>query len=539
MHFVPFSVKFAFSSLLLLFLRADSIFLSSESVNYHFQQAQSYIYQAAKFDNSVASMLLFERTNDANWLQLAAKQGDKKAAFLWYQQNPSAHQVWLEYSANNGYAPAVLLQINELIRQEQWLQAQQKLQQYKGLSEFLTEQNQSSVASLEQVIELALLPSEQVLPELIDSNESNTRLDYQCRVKIQPYVASANLAKKVSKFEQAFADSALHQLPLCFNKTQLLPELKSICQQDRQGRIDCDIKKLAMVSHRAQQPEQNFSHILVVVEQGEANTRGGLMFLDQEDSTSVFLHELGHWFGFVDEYQIGTEQQKQLCQVDDYGFLGLNLFVTRTGISQQQAEKYANRKLYQADTCNGSGFQAYKFSQQPSFMQYLQASISPFYFSLLSEQINWSRIVPAAMNFAHVYKDNYDLYLSYLKDAASSGYQGAITEFSHHLVEQGSYLEAKNLLEFGAEHGGINSQLLLGHAYLEGSWLPRDLTESALWYKKAAEQNDGYGLYFYGKCLEMGWGCIQSQEQAYEYYRRSAQQGNKLAKRKLTHLNAE
>ena len=163
----------------------------------------------------------------------------------------------------------------------------------------------------------------------------------------------------------------------------------------------------------------------------------------------------------------------------------------------------------------------------------LKESISPFYQSLLLDSINYSRVVPAAMNFAHAYKDNYELYLSYIKDAASSGYQGAITEYSQHLVEQGSYLEAKNLLEFGAENGGINSQLLLGHAYLEGSWLPRDLSESALWYKKAAEQNDGYGLYFYGKCLEMGWGCIQSQEQAYEYYRRSAKVGNKLAKQKL------
>ena len=349
---------------------------------------------------------------------------------------------------------------------------------------------------------------------------------------MQPYILKEEFNIQLKSYEQTFASSLMQDLPVCFNQAIHLPELQSICQQDRQGRIDCDLKKLAMVSHQTDQ-QQSFSHILVMVDEGEANTRGGLMFLDKADNSMVFLHELGHWFGFVDEYRIGHTQQRQLCQVDDYGFLGVNLFVTRKGISKQKAEQHANRKLFKADTCNGSEYQAYKFSPEPSFMLYLKESISPFYQSLLLDSINYSRVVPAAMNFAHAYKDNYELYLSYIKDAASSGYQGAITEFSQHLVEQGSYLEAKNLLEFGAENGGINSQLLLGHAYLEGSWLPRDLSESALWYKKAAEQNDGYGLYFYGKCLEMGWGCIQSQEQAYEYYRRSAKVGNKLAKQKL------
>ncbi len=530
MTFVPTSIKSAFSSLLLLVLQADSVSLSAEAVNYHFNKDHSYLYQAANFGNATASMQLFQQDNKPKWLHQAAKQGDTQAAFLWYQQDPEQHQVWLEFSANNGYVPAILSQLDLLVTKSEWQVAKDKLVHYQQTVE-VDQSYQARFTQLEQVIDLGLLPPERVEPVVVNSLLEN-KLDYQCRIKVQPYIVKEEYRIQLKTFAQTFDSSLMQGLPVCFNQAVHLPEIQSICQQDRQGRIDCDLKKLAMVSHQTQQ-QQNFSHILVMVDEGEANTRGGLMFLDKDDTSMVFLHELGHWFGFVDEYRIGRTQQRQLCQVEDYGFLGINLFVTRKGITKKQAEQYADRKLYKADTCNGSEFQAYKFSPEPSFMLYLKASISPFYQSLLLDSINYSRIVPAAMNFAHVYKDDYELYLSYIKDAASTGYQGAITEFSQHLVEQGSYLEAKNLLEFGAENGGINSQLLLGHAYLEGSWLPRDLTESALWYKKAAEQNDGYGLYFYGKCLEMGWGCIQSQEQAYEYYRRSAQVGNKLAKQKL------
>lgn len=527
------SLKLALSSLLILFLQADSIQLSATEVQKHFRTNHSYLYLAANYGDSLASKQLYQQTGDTSWLHMAAKQGDVESAYLWYLQNESKHKVWLDFAADSGYSKAVLKQLELLVDAKKWLAVQTLIEQRKGQNNIVLTELQDSFDEVQELVTLALKPAQEITQVHAATKQvNNLSVDYNCRIKVQPFVAKSNLVAQVTEFEQALADSAMSNLPICFNEPSTLPQLQSICKKDRLARIDCDLKKLAGLPEVIE-PEQSYTHILVLVEQGEANTRGGLMFMDKSDTSDVFIHELAHWFGLVDEYKIGRLQQQQLCKVDKYGFLGLNLFVTTKDMTKVQAEKLANRKLYPAATCDGSPYKAYKFNKEPSFMQYLEKPVSNFYVTMIKEHINWSNVVPAAMNFAHVYKPNYDLYLSYIKQAAGNGYQGAITEFSQHLVEQGSYLEAKNWLEFGAEHGGTNSKLLLGHAYLEGSWLPRDLAESALWYKKAAEQNDGYGLYFYGKCLEMGWGCIQSKERAFEYYQKAAQRGNKLAKRKL------
>lgn len=530
---IHISVKIAFSSFLLFILQADSIQISPNQVINHFSQNQSYVYLAARYGDSRASMYLFDKTDESRWLQLAAKQGDSNAAYLWYLRDEGKHGVWLDFAANKGNSEAIKKQFQLTLADKQWLKAQQLLEQRRSQSNIKQQELQPTFSEVETMVKLALRPAEDVqLESLTIERNSGLAIDYQCRVKVQSYAATSELIEQVSNFKSALTRSAMADLPICFNETVLLPELQSICRKDQQQRIECDLKKLASLP-QVNEPEQSFSHILVMVETGEANTRGGLMFMDKQDSTDVFIHELAHWFGLVDEYRIGRVQQAQLCHVEEHGFLGLNLFVTTKKYTRSQAEALAGRPLFPAATCEGSQYNAYKFTKVTSFMQYLEKPVSDFYLSLIKQNINWSNVVPAAMNFAHIYQGNYDLYLSYVKQAAASGYQGAITEFSQHLVEQGSYLEAKNWLEFGAEQGGTNSQLLLGHAYLEGSWLPRDLSESAQWYKKAAEQNDGYGLYFYGKCLEMGWGCIRSREQAFEYYRKSAKLGNKLAKRKL------
>lgn len=532
--FVPgFRLKLAFSSLFLFLLQADSIKISAWQIHQHFQQDGSYPYLASHYGSSEASKQLYESSKNGTWLQLAAKQGDIESAFLWYRQDPQNHQVWLDFAANSGYAKAIIEQLEQKVENKQWQSAQQLLTQRKQQNNINLSELSESFIKTQKLIDLALQPAQEIsLDELANKQDSGLVVDYQCRVKIQYLTAKKALVARAAKFESALANSAMADLPICFNQPLVAPELASLCRQDRLGRIECDLQKLASLP-QVNNPTEPFSHLLIVVERGDANTRGGVMFMDKEDSSDVFIHELAHWFGLVDEYEIGRLQQQQLCKVDRYGFLGLNLFVTEKGIDKLMAEQLANRPLFEAQTCNGSGYQAYKFHPQPSFMQYLEQPVSDFYLTLIKESLNWSNVVPVAMNFAHIYKDNYEVYLNYIKQAAALGYQGAITEFSQYLVEQGSYLEAKNWLEFGAEQGGANSKLLLGHAYLEGRWLPRDLNESASWYKKAAEQNDGYGLYFYGKCLEMGWGCIQSKEQAFEYYRKSALMGNKLAKRKL------
>ena len=107
MTFVPNSIKSTFSSLFLLILQADSISLTAEPVQYHFNQNSSYVYQAASFGNASASMQLYQQSNELKWLHQAAKQGDVKAAYAWFQQAPEQNKVWLEFAANSGFVPAI------------------------------------------------------------------------------------------------------------------------------------------------------------------------------------------------------------------------------------------------------------------------------------------------------------------------------------------------------------------------------------------------------------------------------------------------
>lgn len=532
-------IKVSFSFLLIVLLSSDITRFSKTVIEQRFWQNTKELKSAARFGNANASFALFQQSQDNHWLQLAAQQGHVEAAFLWYQQAPSSRLVWLKQAKDLAFAPAQLAYLNLLIEQQRWPQAHTLAAQFANNSNNFTQTQQVKLQQLTSIIDSALtdtLVTPVPKPFQLASTQQ-AKVDLTCRLRVQVLYSHSEFAQHTAKYQQALTNSAMSALPICVNPPVQLPELRSICQPDKLARIECQLDKLAVkLSQKPELQDLDYSHLVLLVDKGEANTRGGLMYLDKNDTGRVFIHELGHWLGFVDEYQIGQAQQAQLCQTDGASHLGKNLFVSKADISQAQAQSLAGRALFAVDTCNGSGFRAYKFQAEPSFMQYLNLDISPLYRQILLDDIDWSDIVPAAMNFAHIFRDDYDTHVSYLKQAASLGYQGAITEFSESLIASGQYSKAKDWLEFGAEYGGVNSLLLLGHAYLEGRWLPRDLVQSATWYKKAAELNDGYGLYFYGKCLEMGWGCPQSIELAFEYYQQAAKLGNPLALRKVAAL---
>jgi TPR repeat protein len=54
-----------------------------------------------------------------------------------------------------------------------------------------------------------------------------------------------------------------------------------------------------------------------------------------------------------------------------------------------------------------------------------------------------------------------------------------------------SYIEAARLFRKAADMGYAPAQYNLGYCYKYGDGVPRDLTLSAEWYRKAAEQGIG------------------------------------------------
>lgn len=534
-------VRLSFSLLLSFFLVADSIVTSAPSIFYHFQHDLSYTYQAAKHGDKQASLLLFKQSGDTAWLKQAAEQGSAEAAFSWYQHKPESRKVWLSFAIGNEYPEAILHQLTLFRAEQKWQKADELIKSVSSLQQETWNQKQlESWQELTDAIHIALSPSRITKSFTADLNSAKGQVDgllvnaqpSSCRMTIQPVAPNQAFSGNLLSYKQALTKYGLSDLKICINPVIHEPNLTSVCNSDRLGRLQCDLTKLTTLPKL--EPELfQFSHLLILMEQGDANTRGGIMFLDKDDSELVFIHELAHFLGLVDEYQIGPRQQAELCKTDRFESLGLNLVITDQSITQRQAEKLAGKPLYPARTCLGSNVKAYKFYPHGSFMEYLEKPIAKNYISLIKDNLDWGKVVPASMNFVKEFEDYPRLKMTFLQHAAKLGYEAAINQYAGSLIKKGKYLLALQWLEQGAHQGSANSQLLLGHAYIEGAWLKQDLKESAYWYKKAAEQKDGYGLYFYGKCLEMGWGCTRSLELAQDYYLEAAQLGNPLALKKL------
>ena len=77
-------------------------------------------------------------------------------------------------------------------------------------------------------------------------------------------------------------------------------------------------------------------------------------------------------------------------------------------------------------------------------------------------------------------------------------------------------------LKSDAESGDAFSQCELGYHYIENE----DYEKALFWYRKAAEQDYGMGLYNVGLCYEYGEGVEKNLETAVEYYHKAAQQGD-------------
>ena len=69
-----------------------------------------------------------------------------------------------------------------------------------------------------------------------------------------------------------------------------------------------------------------------------------------------------------------------------------------------------------------------------------------------------------------------------------------------------------------AEEGDVNSQVLLGLTYLNGTdEIPTNDKEAFKWFKVAAEQGNPIAQFHLGKCYFYGHGVRQDQSEAIQY----------------------
>ena len=91
-------------------------------------------------------------------------------------------------------------------------------------------------------------------------------------------------------------------------------------------------------------------------------------------------------------------------------------------------------------------------------------------------------------------------------------------------------------LQTKASQGYVKQQLELAADYFAGRGVPKDLTQSAYWYRKAADQGNPAAQAYLGYMYTVGMGVPRDKAEAVRWYRRAALTGNAEAEVNLAAL---
>jgi TPR repeat protein len=98
------------------------------------------------------------------------------------------------------------------------------------------------------------------------------------------------------------------------------------------------------------------------------------------------------------------------------------------------------------------------------------------------------------------------------------------------------YTQAAILWRKAAEQGNDVAQQALGVLYYHGEGVPKDYAEAARWYRKAADQGNLEAQYCIAEAYATGKGVPEDFEHAAVWYRKAANQGHGRAQRALDDL---
>jgi hypothetical protein len=235
-----------------------------------------------------------------------------------------------------------------------------------------------------------------------------------CKQKIlfvTPNIESLAQAKYYKKrFSQ---DSRLSSLPICIYDVTWFDPVDIICEESWQqsGRLGCQL--LSLAEKLKTLPSLTFTHLVIFADKGKANVHNGIMFLDRMDTYDVFIHELAHFSGFIDEYPLSQGLAKRVCAGVDAPNIVFKqaeqLHVDKT--YWQSISLQNSTDIFAARTCDNHPNQAFKTSNQLTFMEYHDTAYIPaHYLTAWQRQLQKTSNLPSAhVNFAQLYEQSRNL----------------------------------------------------------------------------------------------------------------------------------
>jgi hypothetical protein len=212
-------------------------------------------------------------------------------------------------------------------------------------------------------------------------------------------------------FRSRFAqDSRLNDLSICIYDLTWFDPVDITCDKNWQqsGRVGCQLLSLA-----EKLKPLPFTHLVMFANQGKANVHNGIMFLDRQDTYDVFIHELAHFSGFIDEYPLSQGLAQRVCAgVDAPNMVFKQAEQTEPDQQYWQSigvQKHTN--LFTARTCDNHATQAFKASNQLTFMEYHDTGFIPaLYLTAWQRQLQKAPNQPSAhINFAQLYEQSNNL----------------------------------------------------------------------------------------------------------------------------------
>ena len=210
-----------------------------------------------------------------------------------------------------------------------------------------------------------------------------------------------------SRFKQ---DPRLSSLSICIYDVTWFDPIDISCEENWQqsGRLGCQLLSLA-----EKLKSLPFTHLVMFANKGKANVHNGIMFLDRQDTYDVFIHELAHFSGFIDEYPLTQKLAKRVCAgVDAPNIVFKQAENTNADRQYWRSIGLQNSTdIFAARTCDNHSTQAFKASKQLTFMEYHDTAYIPaHYLTAWQRQLQKIPNQPSAhINFAQLYEQSNNL----------------------------------------------------------------------------------------------------------------------------------
>ncbi|MGK0399827.1 MAG: hypothetical protein ACJA0I_002133 [Gammaproteobacteria bacterium] len=295
---------------------------------------QYWLVLAGKLGSSgalyYAAMRSQNTTEIRTWLKTSATLGHVQSQFEYalLQTSNDEKRMWMQQSAEAGYEPAIIsmakyiFESNDNSEAVMWLK---KAAEFDASSAFKLanlywkeDKNQSAEIYFDKAAKQGFA-SAKVALQVIREHQREPLLSLlsvpvqgpNCAQTIQFVATTLVSFIQASAFQEQFEkDKRLADLPLCVLPPIWMQKNSLVCSNNfgNEARLGCDLYPLSQLK-----TPLSFTHMVVFAEQGKANVNNGVMFLDQSDSYSVFVHELAHFAGFVDEYALPDDLANYHC----------------------------------------------------------------------------------------------------------------------------------------------------------------------------------------------------------------------------------